>query len=114
MKFRWQDWLDVLLGGWLIFSPWQLNYTVQSETATSNALGLGTVLVVFNLLSACRLTDSGQEILNILLGLWLINSPYALNFASVKSPTINTIVVGLMVVMLASWQLYDATKSGRK
>jgi len=114
MKFRWQDWLDVVLGSWLIASPWQLSYTVQSEAATSNALGLGAVLVVFNLLSACRLTDSGQEILNILLGLWLITSPYTLNFTSVKSPTINTIVVGLMVVMLASWQLYDATKSSRK
>jgi len=114
MKIRWQDWLDVLLGGWLIVSPWQLSYTVQNETATSNALGLGAVLVVFNLLSACRLTDSGQEILNILLGVWLIISPYALNFTSAKSPAINTIMVGSMVVVLACWQLYDATKSSRK
>ena len=111
MKIRWQDWLDVLLGGWLIVSPWQLSYTVQSDAATSNALGLGAVLVVFNLLSACRLSDTGQEILNILLGIWLIISPYALNFALVKSPLINTVLVGSAVVILACWQLYDATKS---
>jgi hypothetical protein len=110
---RWQDWTDVVLGGWLVVSPWQMGYTLN-QTATTNACGLGTVLIVFNLISACRLVDQGQEIFNILLGLWLICSPYVLGFTTDKEPAINTVAAGVMVVGLAVWQIYDAIRSGKK
>lgn len=101
--------MNVLLGCWLVISPWEMNYSLI-ETATANACGLGGVLIVFNLISACRLTDKGQEIFNILLGCWLILSPYSLSFATEKEPTINAITVGVLVVALACWQIYDATR----
>ena len=112
IAIRWQDWIDVLLGCWLVVSPWEMGYTLN-EAATTNACGLGVVLIVFNLISAGRLLDKGQEIFNILLGTWLILSPYSLNFVTEKEPTINAIVVGVMIVALAGWQIYDATKAGK-
>ncbi|MGA8148565.1 MAG: SPW repeat protein [Gallionellaceae bacterium] len=113
MTIRWQDWIDVLLGCWLVVSPWEMEYSLN-EAATANACGLGAVLVVFNLISACRLSDEGQEIFNILLGSWLILSPYSLNFAMAKEPASNAIVVGAIVVALAGWQIYDAAKAGKE
>jgi len=110
MIIRWQDWINVLLGCWLVVSPWEMEYSLNGA-ATANACGLGGVLLVFNLISACRLLDQGQEIFNILLGTWLILSPYSLTFATEREPSINAIVVGTMIVALASWQIYDATKS---
>jgi hypothetical protein len=104
MAIRWQDWMDVLLGCWLVVSPWEMGYSLN-EAATANACGLGMVLIVFNLISACRLLEKGQEIFNILLGTWLILSPYSLNFATEKEPAINAIVVGVMIVVLAGWQI---------
>ena len=113
MTVRWQDWLNVLLGCWLVVSPWEMSYTLI-ETATANACGIGVVFIAFNLISACRLTDNGQEIFNILLGGWLIFSPYSLSFATAKLPMINAITVGVLVVALACWQIYDATKAWKK
>ena len=112
MNARWQDWTNVLLGCWLVVSPWQMGYTLN-ETATTNACGLGAVLIVFNLISVCRLVDEGQEIFNILLGIWLICSPYVLGFATDREPAINALAAGVMVVALSVWQIYDATKGGK-
>jgi len=110
---RWQDWADILLGCWLAVSPWQMGYTLNG-TATANACGLGAVLIIFNLISVYRLVDEGQEIFNILLGIWLICSPYVLGFALDKQPAGNAIVAGLVVAVLAVWQIYDALGSGGK
>lgn len=109
MKIRWQDWVDIALGCWLIVSPWKIGYLLN-DVATDNSLGLGIVLVLFNLMSVCRLMDEGQEVFNIMLGVWLITSPYTLNFATEMVPTVNAIMVGSMIVALAVWQMYDATK----
>ena len=112
MLIRWQDWTNVVLGCWLIASPWELEYSLN-KAATGNACGLGAVLVMFNLISAARLLDQGQEILNIILGIWLILSPYLLGFAVEREPATNAILVGLMVLGLAAWQIYDATRTGK-
>ncbi|MGA7180775.1 MAG: SPW repeat protein [Thiobacillaceae bacterium] len=104
--------MDVLLGCWLVASPWEMGYSLN-VAATANACGLGAVLIVFNLISACRLLDEGQEIFNILLGIWLLLSPYSLSFAIEKGPTINAIGVGAMIVSLAVWKIYDSTKAGK-
>jgi hypothetical protein len=112
MVIRWQDWTNVLLGCWLVVSPWEMEYSLN-EAATANSCGLGGVLLIFNLISACRLLDQGQEIFNILLGAWLILSPYSFGFATEKEPAINAIVVGTLIVSLAGWQIYDATKAGK-
>ena len=112
MKARWQDWTNVLLGLWLVVSPWQMEYSLD-KIATINACGLGTVLAVFNLISACRLLDEGQEILNILLGVWLALSPYSLGFAMDRGPAINAHAAGAAIMALAIWQIYDAIRGGR-
>ena len=110
---RWQDWADVLLGCWLVVSPYQLEYWLDAA-ATQNAMGLGAALVIFNLISACRLVDKGQEIFNIVLGTWLLLSPFSLGFEEVPEATINTMTVGALVVVLALWQIHDARKAGKK
>src|ERR1035437_73335 len=112
MNARWQDWTNVLLACWLVVSPWQMGYLLD-EAGTTNACGLGAVLIVFNLISVCRLVDEGQEIFNILLGIWLICSPYVLGFATDREPAINALAAGVMVVALSVWQIYDATKPGK-
>jgi hypothetical protein len=112
-SIRWQDWIDILLGLWLVVSPWQMDYTLH-HAATGNACGVGAVLIMFNLISVGRLLEQGQEIVNILLGGWLILSPYALDFASQREPTVNVMVVGATVICLAVWQMIDAVRIGKE
>lgn len=113
MTIRWQDWINVLLGFWLVVSPWGLDYSLNNA-ATANAHGLGATIIIFNIISACRLIDEGQEIFNILLGTWLILSPYSLGFATEKAAAINVILVGAAIMSLGIWQMYDATRDRTK
>ncbi len=112
MNMRWQDWAHMLLGLWLIFSPWAMNYTIN-EVATANARGLGIGIIIFNLISVRRAIDQGQEIVNVLIGIWLIFSPYALNFQSETVIAANTIGVGVLIIILAIWEMFSSAKAGK-
>jgi hypothetical protein len=85
-----------------------------NHAAMGNACGVGVVLIVFNLMAAARLMEQGQEIFNILTGAWLVLSPYALDFAGERGPTINAVVVGSCVNCLAVWQIIDAVRKSKK
>jgi hypothetical protein len=113
MSIRWQDWTIALLGAWLVMSPWQLGYTLE-HAAMGNACGVGAVLVLFNVMSAARLMDQGQEAINILAGFWLILSPYSLNFSGIRSLTVDAVGVGIAVVCLSFWQIFDALRLARR
>ena len=106
----WQDWVYVIVGVWLVVSPAAMGYLSDSP-ASANSWGIGGVLIVFNLIAISRVFGAGQAVFNILLGGWLILSPYQLDFATDKEAANITIVTGVLVVAFACWQIYDATNS---
>ena len=106
---RWQDWTNMALGAWLVVSPYQLGYSLDGPAA-SNAMGVGAVLVFFNLISACRLIEEGQEIFNIILGAWLLLSPFSLGFDVLQAAGVNALIVGALIVILAGWQIHDSLR----
>ena len=109
MNVRWQDWVVITLGCWLTVSPWGIAYSLN-KGATINSLVLGVVLVLFNLIFVCRLKDEGQEVFNIMLGIWLIFSPYTLNLLTDKVPMLNAIAIGSVNITIALWEIYAAGK----
>ncbi len=100
------------LGVWLGVSPYVMGYTLN-RSATGNACGLGISIVVFNLIIACRLEDKGEEILNIMLGLWLVLSPFSLGFFGETDVATNAIAVGMMLIALAVWQIITTVRGNR-
>lgn len=113
MSIRWQDWASVLLGAWLLASPWQLDFALN-HAAMGNACGVGVVLIVFNLMAVARLMEQGQEIFNIIAGGWLVLSPYALDFSGERNAAVNVMTVGIGVSCLAVWQIVDAVRGTKK
>jgi len=105
MKIRWLDWINILLGFWLILSQWKEGYAL-SGPATEYTIVLGIVLIIFNLISVCRLVDQGQEVFNIMLGVLLIICPLILNLPIEELGTINVVLVGGIILTLASWQIF--------
>ena len=103
-KVHWRDLLIGAAGIWLIASPKMLGYDLE-ETAALNAVGVGWCLVIFCAISAWRLVDLGNEIFNIVIGCWLILSPFSLGFSERRTPELNAIAVGLLVAGLAVWDL---------
>ena len=110
MSKRSQDWLYVVLGCWLVVSPWVLGEALN-KIAASNSIGIGAVLVVFNVISISSMFGVGQVIFNIVLGCWLILSPYPLDFVMDKAPTVNVITVGALIIAFAGWQIDNITTS---
>lgn len=96
---RWQDWANLVLGLWLILSPWLLGYSATSA-ALWNALIVG---VVVGLMALLHLQNGPmwEEWVNVVLGVWLILSPWLLGFSAQGNATWNAVVVGLLVGALA-------------
>jgi hypothetical protein len=105
-------WSDLLIGVaaiWLILSPVALGYDIDHlpdlRAPAINAYATGIGLLVFCLISAWRLEDIGNEIVNIGFGCWLVLSPYALGFSDLTSAALNAVMVGITVVAAAVWDL---------
>jgi SPW repeat len=103
---RWQDSLNVVLGVWLILSPWILGFA-STPAAMWNAVLIGLVIAAA---AAAALVDfhKWEEWADMAFGLWLLLSPWILGFAAMlAAATWNFVVVGILTIALAAWSLRD-------
>lgn len=100
---HWQDPLNLVLGLWLIASPWLLMY--QDETnAMQNALIVGVLVVAMAAIELFKV-QAWEEWANFALGLWLAVSPWMLGFSGIALATYNALIVGIAIAALALWAL---------
>ena len=99
---RWQDWANLVLGAWVFASPWVLNY--GGTTAALNAYVMGGGIVVFALIAA-YMPKAWEEIINMLLGVWLVVSPFVLGFSAMTEIALHTVVVGILATAFAIWAM---------
>lgn len=107
---HWKDAANLVLGLWLVASPWALKFTGQG-TAAWNAWGVGTVIAIAAL-AALIAFQKWEEWVNAALAAWLIVSPYVLVFGSQATATWNQLVVGVLVGILAIWAAVTTEDSG--
>ena len=80
---HWQDPVNALLGAWLVLSPWVLGY--QGETAAmANGVIVGLALVA-TALGAIFMPRAWEEWTEVVLGLWMIASPWILGFSGIQA-----------------------------
>lgn len=96
--------VDMLVGLWLIISPFVLGYA-GNVVAMWNSIILGAIVV---LLEGSREVGEGYRHsaaswVDALAGLWLIISPFVLGFSFIPEATWNHVLSGVAVVILASW-----------
>ena len=103
-SLKWEDWLGVALGLWLVLSPWTLGYAESSASATMNALFLGSTLIFLEQLNLDVHADL-EEWLDVGAGLWLVISPLVLGFTQLGAAAINAVAVGLLAIVFALWAL---------
>ena len=100
---HWQDPLNLVLGLWLIASPWVLSYSAETYL-TWNAVIIGS-LVVLLAVSEVYMLRAWEEWASVALGVWLIISPWALGFSDMAMPMWSAVAVGLAIAGLALWVL---------
>ena len=100
--------LNVILGAWLVLSPFAFGYDTAKPTAMWNdvIVGLGiigcarcvlTEVVVSRLWSGC----------SVFWGAWLIIAPFVLNYGMVAYG--NDIIIGALVLTISAIQTWGLT-----
>ena len=99
---RWQDWTNLLLGGWLFVAPWLLG-TTSNAASSWNAWPVGTAIVLVSLWALAQSGGVGLEYTRVLLATWLVVAPWVLGFAAATTDATNAWAVGVLVLVLGLW-----------
>jgi hypothetical protein len=106
----WEDWGGMLLGTLIIVSPW---FPIQGEAVTAgqqmailNTVAIG--LVVFGLAQLEYVAlQRWEEVITILVGLWLIVSPFVFGYSGEGFLRLYHTSLGVLVVLLGALQLWQ-------
>lgn len=99
--------LNILAAIWLIAAPYMFNFA--HTASASNDITIGIIVGILALIRVFTPTTSGWlSWINVILGLWLIVSPFFLGYINVASLW-NDIILGVIVAALAAWSSAAAT-----
>lgn len=108
----WEDWLSMLVGVLIGFSPW-LAGQPDNPAVLGNALLVG--LLVFGLAELAYVSlTRWEEIGEIACGLWLIASPFTFGYAESGALRYWHFLLGAAVVLLAALELRQDWKLSEK
>ena len=102
---HWQDPVNAVLGAWLILSPWALGFAGEMA-AMWNFVAVG-VLLLAAALGAIFVPSAWEEWTESALGLWLVVSPWIIDYAGVGAAKLDAVVSGLVILTLSLWALQD-------
>jgi SPW repeat len=107
---HWQDALVVMIGVWLVASPWILTYSspdiVGLVLASWNFIIVGITLITLGLM-AITSYRLWQEWLDVAAAVWLIVSPWALGYQAMPTALWNAIICGLAVIVISGWVMFS-------
>jgi len=98
---RWQDGANFVLGIWLFTSPWVLGYS--DTIAGWNAYLTGAAIVLFAVIAA-YVPNAWEEVINMVIGVWLVLSPFVLGRVP-KDVALHTVCVGILATAFAIWAM---------
>ncbi|RXH26820.1 MULTISPECIES: SPW repeat protein [Bradyrhizobium] len=110
----WEDWCGMLLGAAIVASPW---FPIQDpavnahQTMILNTVAIGLVVFGISQLEYVAL-QRWQEVTTILIGLWLIASPYVMGYSGDGFLRVYHTGLGAVLVLLGVlqlWQDWDLT-----
>ena len=96
MRMRWQDWVNVSLGAWLIIAP-LVGVGQVNDAAAWNSYLMGTLVAVVAAAAIVRVR-LWEEWTNLFAGVWLILAPFSLHFVDQPDALWNQIIVGALIV----------------
>jgi len=100
-----KDWVTLVLAICLFISPWVIGFTAAMVPAW-NAWIVGVLLGALALATLSMFAE-WEEWVNVVLGLWLIVSPWLLHFAADRNTMITHVILGMLVVAASAWAVWD-------
>ena len=93
--------INLLIGIWLIISPFVLMAFNHLQNATWNNVIVGILVAIFGLVRLSPRTPVSWSWFNVILGIWMIISPFALGFSTLMVPVWHNVIAGIVVGLLA-------------
>ncbi len=100
---RGQDAVTVLLAAWMLVSLWVMRVDVGSMVGWS-ILGTAGLLLILGVI-AMEFGKFWEDGLELVLGLWLAVTPWALGYTFGSALRYNALIVGLVIFVLSSLTL---------
>ena len=100
-----QDWINLLLAICLFVSPWVIGFAAE----TVPAWNAWVVAVIIGGLAIATLSAFAEweEWANLVLGLWLIISPWVLAFTGNAGASWTHLILGVIAVVMSAWAVWD-------
>jgi hypothetical protein len=96
------DVANLILGAILFFSPWIFAFPAGSQSP--NAFASGIVIVVLSI-AALAAYAVWEEWVNLVVGIWVLISPWLLGFQATTAMTVH-VIIGILVAVLAAIELW--------
>jgi hypothetical protein len=94
--------VNILLGIWLVLSPWVFGYS--GTPAVMNSVIVGALIAVLAASRLASLRDSAPVSgVNLVLALWTIASPWVYGYATNVGAVRDNVLLGVAIATLASW-----------
>ena len=108
----WEDWFGMLLGVLIVVSPWfPMQASQEAVDAERSAMILNTFVVGMLVFGLAQLEyvalQRWEEVGEILLGLWLIASPFVFGYSDDAKLQIWHAILGGLVVLVGALQLWQ-------
>jgi uncharacterized membrane protein len=97
---KWTSWCNLILGIWLIISPWVIGFPTSAATGITFVVGIAVLIAAIVALSSYE-AARGARWLNLILGIWVVISPWVLRFATSSNATASNVIAGALVVIFA-------------
>lgn len=98
------DVINLVLAAWLFLSPWIFGI-VSEPMASWNAWLSGLVIGAVAIAALAKFAE-WEEWLNLVLGLWVLVSPWVLGFTTLTTARWVHVIVGLIVAVVAGLKLW--------
>jgi SPW repeat len=96
------DWTNLLLGLWVLISPWVLGYA-SSMAALWSAVVLGIAVMLVSLWALYQPPRRLPEWVNLVLGVLLFIAPWALGYSAMMTAAWNSWALGVVIAGFAAW-----------
>lgn len=99
-----QDWINLICGVLLFISPWALGFSGELMAARTAWIG-GIVFFVLAVAALVQFAE-WEEWVELIAGALVVIAPWVLGFATVHAALWSSVVLGIIVVLSAIWELW--------
>ena len=100
-----RDWANVVLALCVFFSPWVVGFAADTMPSW-NAWIVGFMLGALAVATISAFAE-WEEWIDMVLGLWLVASPWLLGFTANANAMWTSVVLGLVVAAVSLWAVWD-------